>query len=56
MEKIFLFDINRVIFKDLDYNLFIDKMEDSIIFDTKDIIKDVPDEITLFNFGNLYKI
>ena len=43
-------------FKDLDYNLFVDKMEDPIIFDTKDIIKDVPDEITLFNFGNLYKI
>ncbi|OWT33810.1 UDP-N-acetyl-D-mannosamine dehydrogenase [Methanobrevibacter sp. 87.7] len=43
-------------FKDLDYNIIIKKMEDSIIFDTKNIIKDVPKEVKLFNFGNLSKI
>jgi UDP-N-acetyl-D-mannosaminuronic acid dehydrogenase len=43
-------------FKNLDYKVFIDKMENPIIFDTKNIIKNVPEEIKLFNFGNLCKI
>ena len=30
-------------------------MKTKIIFDTKNIIKDVPEEITLINYGNLYK-
>ena len=30
-------------------------MKTGIIFDTKNIIKEVPDEITLINYGNLYK-
>lgn len=43
-------------FKKLDYDLFKENMENPIIFDTKNIIDDVPDYIKLFNFGNLYKI
>lgn len=43
-------------FKELDYNLFKENMKNPIIFDTKNIIKDTPDDIILFNFGNLYKI
>ncbi len=43
-------------FKKLDYGLFKENMENPIIFDTKNIIDDVPDYIKLFNFGNLYKI
>ncbi len=43
-------------FKKLDYGLFKENMENPIIFDTKNIIDDVPDYINLFNFGNLYKI
>ncbi len=43
-------------FKQMDYNVFSQKMKNPIIFDTKNIIKDTPDDIKLFNFGNLYKI
>ena len=43
-------------FKELDYNLIKDKMENPIIFDTKAIIKEVPDGIALYNFGNLHTI
>ena len=42
-------------FKDLDYELLSKNMKTKIIFDTKNIIKDVPEEITLINYGNLYK-
>ena len=43
-------------FKELDYNLILDKMEKPVIFDTKNIIRDVPGEIKLYNYGNLYTI
>jgi len=43
-------------FKNLDYDLLKHKMKDKIIFDTKNIIKEVPEGIELFNFGNLYTI
>ncbi|OEC94251.1 MULTISPECIES: nucleotide sugar dehydrogenase [Methanobrevibacter] len=43
-------------FKNMDYDLIKDKMEKAIIFDTKNIIKEVPDDIKLFNYGNLYSI
>ena len=43
-------------FKDLDYNLIKESMASAIIFDTKNIIKEVPSEIKLFNYGNLYEL
>lgn len=43
-------------FKDLDYDLIKDLMKNAMIFDTKSIIKEVPDNITLYNYGNLYEI
>ncbi|MBX7076079.1 MAG: nucleotide sugar dehydrogenase [Methanobacteriaceae archaeon] len=43
-------------FKNLDYEYLINNMKTPIIFDTKNIIKKVPKEIELYNFGNLYKI
>ncbi len=43
-------------FKHLDYNLIKKSMESPIIFDTKNIIKEVPNEIKLFNYGNLYEL
>jgi UDP-N-acetyl-D-mannosaminuronic acid dehydrogenase len=43
-------------FKKLDYEYIIKNMKNPIIFDTKNIIKEVPEGITLYNFGNLYKI
>ena len=43
-------------FKKLDYDLIIENMADPIIFDTKNIIKEVPCEIKLYNYGNLYKL
>ena len=42
-------------FKDLDYDLLSKNMKTKIIFDTKNIIKEVPEDITLINYGNLYK-
>ena len=43
-------------FKELDYDLIARNMENPIIFDTKNIIKEVPDEIKLFNYGNLFEL
>ncbi len=43
-------------FKQLDYDLIKNSMESPIIFDTKNIIKEVPKEIRLFNYGNLYEL
>lgn len=45
-------------FKDLDYELLKSNMKTAIIFDTKNIIKkeDVPEDIKLYNYGNLYKL
>ncbi len=43
-------------FKYLDYDLIIKKMSNPRIFDTKNIIKEVPSEIKLFNYGNLYEL
>lgn len=40
-------------FKNLDYTLI---SEDTIIFDTKNIIYKVPDGIKLYNYGNLYEL
>ena len=40
-------------FKNLDYTL-ID--EDTVIFDTKNIIYKVPEKIKLYNYGNLYEL
>ena len=31
-------------------------MKKAIIFDTKNIIKDVPEGIELYNYGNLYSL
>ena len=42
-------------FKDLDYETMNKNMKTKIIFDTKNIIKDVPEDVTLINYGNLYK-
>ena len=42
-------------FKDLDYEKLSKNMKAKIIFDTKNIIKEVPEDITLINYGNLYK-
>lgn len=43
-------------FKHLDYESIKNSMENPIIFDTKNIIKGVPEEIKLYNFGNLYEL
>ena len=43
-------------FKDLDYDLIKSSMKSPIIFDTKNIIKEVPDEIKLYNYGYLYEL
>ena len=43
-------------FKHLDYEYIKNSMENPIIFDTKNIIKEVPEEIKLYNFGNLYEL
>lgn len=43
-------------FKNLDYDLISKNMSNPVIFDTKNIIKEVPDEIKLFNYGNLYEL
>ena len=43
-------------FKHPDYELISEKMENPIIFDTKDIIHKVPDDVKLYNYGNLYTI
>ena len=43
-------------FKELDYDLISKNMSKPIIFDTKNIIKEVPKEIKLYNYGNLYSL
>ena len=43
-------------FKHPDYKLISEKMENPIIFDTKDIIHKVPDDVKLYNYGNLYTL
>lgn len=43
-------------FKHPDYKLISEKMENPIIFDTKNIIPSVPEGVTLYNYGNLYTI
>ena len=43
-------------FKELDYDLISKNMSKPIIFDTKNIIKEVPNEIKLYNYGNLYSL
>ena len=43
-------------FKNLDMNSLIKEMKNPIIFDTKNIVQNVPDEIILYNLGNLSKI
>ncbi len=43
-------------FKKLDYDLIKKNMANPIIFDTKYIIKEVPEEIKLYNYGNLYEL
>lgn len=43
-------------FKEIDYESIKDKMETPIIFDTKNILEEVPKGIELYNYGNLYKL
>ena len=43
-------------FKNLDYNLISKNMKNKVIFDTKNIIKEIPNGITLYNYGNLYEL
>lgn len=43
-------------FKHPDYELISKKMKNPVIFDTKNIIHRVPDDVTLYNYGNLYTI
>lgn len=43
-------------FKEMDYESIKDKMETPIIFDTKNILEEVPKGIGLYNYGNLYKL
>ena len=40
-------------FKNLDYDLIHDN---AIIFDTKNIVEEVPNNIKLYNYGNLYEL
>lgn len=43
-------------FKNLNYKLIENKMSNPVIFDTKNIIKEVPSKIKLYNYGNLYEL
>ena len=43
-------------FKELDYDLISKNMSKPIIFDTKNVIKEVPKEIKLYNYGNVYSL
>jgi UDP-N-acetyl-D-mannosaminuronic acid dehydrogenase len=43
-------------FKNLDYDLILKNSENPVIFDTKNIIKEVPSGIKLYNYGNLYEL
>ena len=43
-------------FKYLNYNLIAKNMKKAIIFDTKNIINEVPNEIILYNYGNLHEL
>jgi UDP-N-acetyl-D-mannosaminuronic acid dehydrogenase len=43
-------------FKNLNYNLISKNMKNSVIFDTKNVIKEVPKEIKLYNYGNLFEL
>ena len=43
-------------FKHPDYEMISKKMAKPIIFDTKNIIHRVPDDVVLYNYGNLYTI
>ncbi len=43
-------------FKNLDYDLIKQNMTNPVIFDTKNIIKDLPDDIKLYNYGNLFTL
>lgn len=43
-------------FKEMDYESIKDKMKTPIIFDTKNILEEVPKGIELYNYGNLYKL
>jgi UDP-N-acetyl-D-mannosaminuronic acid dehydrogenase len=43
-------------FKCLDYDLISKNMAEPVIFDTKNIIREVPEGIKLFNYGNLYEL
>ncbi len=40
-------------FKEFDFDLIKEKMNSAIIFDTKNIIKNVPEDVRLINYGNL---
>ena len=42
--------------KNLDYDLINKDSSESVIFDTKNIIKEVPDTIRLYNYGNLHEL
>ena len=43
-------------FKNLDYEVIKSRMRNAVIFDTKNILKDVPDNVKLYNYGNLHEI
>jgi len=43
-------------FKNLDYNMIKDTMEQVIVFDTKNIISYVPNYVKLINYGNISEI
>lgn len=43
-------------FKTIDFDLISKNMKNPVVFDTKNIINEVPSGITLYNYGNLYKL
>ena len=43
-------------FKNMDWDVVQSKMNKKIVFDTKNIIKEVPDGVKLYNYGNLYEL
>ena len=43
-------------FKEIDFDLITKNMKKPVVFDTKNIINEVPKEITLYNYGNLYEL
>ncbi len=43
-------------FKNMDYTIIKNNMDNPVIFDTKNIVEQVPSDIKLYNYGNLFEL